>query len=67
MQDDWVDNLLMAEFAASNHVNASMGVTLFFADYGFYFQTGIEFLGIYRGEQKAEFFAADEIVKNKTK
>ena len=36
MQDDWVDNLPMAEFAANNHVNASTGVTQFFADYGFY-------------------------------
>ena len=36
MQDDWVDNLPIAEFAASNYVNASTGVTLFFVDYGFY-------------------------------
>ena len=28
-QDDWVDNLPMAEFAASNHINASTKVMLF--------------------------------------
>ena len=67
MQDDWVDKLSMIEFVANNHVNASTGVTLFFADYGFYPQTGMELSGIYKDEQKAELLAADEIIKKQTK
>ena len=35
-QDNWVDNLSVVKFAASNHVNASTGVMPFFANYGFY-------------------------------
>ena len=66
-QNNWVDNLPMAKFAASNHVNASTGVTLFFADYGFHFWTGMELLGIYKGEQKVELLAADKIVKKQAK
>ena len=57
----------MAEFAASNYVNASTGVMLFFADYGFHSQTGIKSLGIYKDEQKAELLAADKIVKKQAK
>ena len=49
-QDDWVDNLPMAEFAASNYINASMKVTQFFTDYGFQPQTGMEPPGKYKGE-----------------
>ena len=66
-QDDWVNDLLMAKFAASNHINASMGLTLFFADYGFHPQTGIEPLGTYKSEQKAKFLAADEIIRRQAK
>ena len=57
----------MAEFAKSNHVNALIKMTSFFADYGFYPQTGMEPLSIYKGEQKAKFLAADKIVKRQTK
>ena len=42
IQDNWVDHLSMAEFATSNHVNASTGVTSFFADHSFHPRTGIE-------------------------
>ena len=54
----------MAEFATSNHVNASIGVTLFFADHNFYPCTSIEPPGTYKreGEQQAELLAADKIV-----
>ena len=67
MQDNWVDNLLMAEFAANNHVNASMGVMPFFTDYDFHLQTGMEPLGTYKSELKAEFLAADKIVMRQAK
>ena len=66
-QDDWVDNLPMAEFAVSNHINTSMGVTPFFADYGIHPQIGIELPGMYEGEQKAKLLAADKIVKKQAK
>ena len=61
-QDNWVDYLPMAKFAASNHVNALMGVTPFFADHGFYSRTDIEPLGIYEGERQVKLLAVDKIV-----
>ena len=66
-QDDWVDNLPMAEFAASNYINASIRVTPFFADYDFHPQTGIKLLGMYKGKQKAKLLAADKIIKKQAK
>ena len=57
----------MAEFAASNHVNASTEVTPFVVDYGFHSQTDMEPLSTYDGEQKAELLAADKIVKKQAK
>jgi len=41
-QDDWVDWLPLAEFAANNHVSESTGVSPFFANYGFNPRLGIE-------------------------
>ena len=56
----------MAKFAASNHVNASIGVTLFFADHGYHPCTGIKPLEMYKeegeGEQQAKLLAANKIV-----
>ena len=66
-QDNWVDHLPMAEFVASNHVNASTGVTPFFADYGFHPRTGIEPPQTYEGERRAELLAADKIVRRQEK
>ena len=63
MQDDWVDNLPMTEFAASNHINISTRVMPFFADYGFHPQTGMELPGTYKDKQKAELLAVDKIIK----
>jgi transposase InsO family protein len=34
LQDDWVDWLPMAQFALNNHVNASTGMSPFYANYG---------------------------------
>ena len=62
-QDDWVDYLLMAEFAASNYVNAFTGVTLFFADHRFYLHTSIKPLRTYKGEWRAELLVVDKIVR----
>ena len=63
-QDNWVDHLPMAEFAASNYVNASTGVTPFFADHGFHLCTGIKLPGMFdsEDEQKAKLLAANKIV-----
>ncbi|OJT05607.1 Transposon Tf2-1 polyprotein [Trametes pubescens] len=35
-QDDWVDYLLLAEFAFNNHINTSTKQTLFYANFGFH-------------------------------
>ena len=62
-QNNWVDHLLMAKFAASNHVNASTGVTLFFANHSFHPWTGIESPKTYkRGKWWVGLLAANKIV-----
>ena len=55
-QNDWVDNLPIAEFAASNYINASIKVTPFFAYYRFHPQTGIESSKTYENSKKKENF-----------
>ena len=54
----------MAEFATSNHINASTGMTPFFANHGFHPCTGIEPPGMFESEseQKAKLLAANNIV-----
>ena len=63
-QDDWVDHLPMAEFSANNHINESIGMTLFFADNGFHPRTGVEPPKAYERGRRAELLAADRIVAN---
>ncbi|RYO95100.1 hypothetical protein DL764_007750 [Monosporascus ibericus] len=41
-QDDWVDWLPLAEFANNNHVSETIGVSPFFANYGFHPSMGTE-------------------------
>ena len=41
-QNNWVDQLPMAEFSANNHINELTGMTPFFADNGFHPQTGVK-------------------------
>ena len=41
-QDDWVDWLPLAEFAANNAVSETTGVSPFFANYGFNPRLGVE-------------------------
>ena len=53
----------MAEFAASNYVNTSIRMTLFFADYRFHPCTSIKLSETYNSKQKTEFLVADQIVK----
>ena len=64
IQDNWVNHLSMAKFAISNHVNASIGMTPFFADHRFYPCTSIKSPGTFEGEseQKAKLFVVDKIV-----
>ena len=57
----------MVDFAASNHINASTKVTLFFANYSFHLQTSIELSSIYKGEQKAKLLAINKIIKKQVK
>ena len=65
MQEDWVDHLSMVKFAANNHINTSMRLTLFFADNGFHLCTDIEPLQTSHGTiQKAKLLTADKIIKN---
>ena len=40
-QDDWVDYLSTVEFAASNYINTSTGMTPFFTNHSFHSRTGI--------------------------
>lgn len=60
-QDNWVDYLPEAEFAANNHVNASTGMTPFFADHGFHPRTGIEPPAEITDIGRAELLSADKI------
>ena len=55
----------MVEFTTSNHVNVSIDMTSFFADYGFHSCISIEPPGTFEdeGEKKAELLAADKIVR----
>ena len=62
-QDNWVDYLSDAEFAANNHVNVSTGMTPFFADHGFHPRCGIEPPGTYEGKGRAEILHADKIIE----
>ena len=68
-QDNWVDHLLMAKFAANNHVNESTKVTPFFADNSFHPRTGIEPPGTndLSVDRKAELLSVDQIVAGQEK
>ena len=57
----------MAEFLANNHVNKSIGMTLFLVDNGFHPCTGVEAPRVYEGGRKAELLAADRIITNQEK
>ena len=62
-QDDWVDYLPDAEFAANNHVNVSTGMTPFFADHGYHPRTGVEPPQSFDEDAtgRAELLSADKI------
>ena len=62
-QDDWVDWLPDAEFAANNFVSQSTGMTPFFANHGYHPRTGAEPPGTYEATTNAEMEAADKIVE----
>ena len=66
-KNDWIDNLLMAEFTVNNHVNVSIRVTLFFADYKFQLCISIKPSSIYDNKQEVKFLAVDQIVKKQDK
>lgn len=64
-QDDWVDFLPDAEFAANNHENASTGMTPFFAELGYHPRSGVEPPESYdkTENRKAELMGADKIIE----
>ena len=64
IQDNQIDHLLMAEFAANNHMNALTGIKPFFADNSFHLYTGIEPPQAYQRSWKAELLTVDKIVAN---
>ena len=43
VQDDWLDWLPMAEFAANNTKSSAIGTSPFFANYGFYSKMSFDF------------------------
>ena len=47
MQDNQVDHLLIATFSANNYANASLKITLFFADNSSHLCIRIELPGFY--------------------
>ena len=59
----------MAEFAASNYVNTSTSVTLFFANHSFHSRTGIKPPRMYKreGKQQAELLAVNKIIAQQAK
>ena len=62
-QNDWADLLPDAEFVANSHVNASTGMTPFFADHGYEPRSGSEPPNTYEGTGRAEVLHADELVR----
>ena len=62
-QDNWADLLPDAEFAANSNVNASTGMTPFFADHGYEPRSGAEPPSTYEGTGRAEILHADDLVR----
>ena len=64
-QDDWVDWLPLAEFAANNVVSETTNVSPFFANYRFYLRLGVESsapcLSNFSMLQKVQFYKANVI------
>jgi hypothetical protein len=64
-QDDWVDWLPLAEFAANNAVSETTGVSPFFANYGFNPQLGVKpsapYLLNLTTAQKVQFYKANTV------
>ena len=68
MQNNWVDHLPMAKFAANNHINVLTKRTTFFADNGFHFCTDIEPPQAYQSaNRKVELLTTDKIMANQEK
>ena len=64
VQDDWVDHLPMAKFAANNHINASTKINPFFADNSFYPCMSVELPRALETSWRAKLLKADQIVAN---
>jgi hypothetical protein len=62
-QDDWVDHLSDAKFAANNHENASTKMTSFFADHDFHSRSETESSSTYDSDRKVESLKANKILQ----
>jgi hypothetical protein len=65
-QDDWIDWLPLAEFAANNVVSETTNVSPFFTNYRFYLRLSVESsapcLPNFSAPQKAQFYKANIVV-----
>ena len=65
VQDNQVDHLPKAKFAANYYINALKKITPFFADNSFHLCTDIELPQAYqKAGQRAELLAANKIIAN---
>jgi hypothetical protein len=62
-QDNWLDFLPDAQFAANNHVNETTEMTPFFANHGYHPRTGAEPPGSFDTADHPDILAADKLVK----
>jgi hypothetical protein len=62
-QDDWIDYLSNAKFAANNHVNVFTEMTSFFADHEYHSRSEAESSQQFDRNRKAEIRKADKIVQ----
>ena len=65
VQNDWMNFLSDAEFAANNYENASTGLILFFADHGYHSRSGAEFSESYyqKKPRKDDLIRVDKIIE----
>jgi hypothetical protein len=62
-QDDWVDHLSDAKFAANSHENASTKMISFFADHDFHSRSETKPSDTYDSDRKAESLKANKILE----
>jgi hypothetical protein len=66
-QNDWINYLSDAKFAANNHVNVFTEMTFFFVDHEYHSRSEAESSHHYDESRKAEIQKADEIIQRQEK